>query len=199
MKVVMRCARAIAWMSAVAVCAPLVPSGIARAATSASVTVNFSGDYIGSTRNVLGSSDMSVTLPTLSAQLLTAAGQTAGETVFTIPIQCDSETTGVRTYFENWAATDPTTGNLNPQDVTGQSTAQNVQVSLRNPDGSPIKVGDRSTVAVVPVTSRPDDDQLHRELLRDRNGDSRCGADIRDLCAGTAMTSINRSRTAHDA
>lgn len=199
MKLVMRCARAIAWMSAVAVCAPLVPSGIAHAATSASVTVNFSGDYIGSTCNVLGSSDMSVTLPMLSTQLLTAAGQTAGETVFTIPIQCDSETTGVRTYFENWAATDPTTGNRNPQDVTGQSTAQNVQVSLRNPDGSPIKIGDRSTVAVVPVTSRPDDDQLHRELLRDRNGDSRCGADIRDLCAGTAMTSINRSRTAHDA
>ncbi|TDV16458.1 fimbrial protein [Paraburkholderia caballeronis] len=139
----------LAFVTAVA----LVRGDDARAATSASVTLNFTGTYIGSTCNVIGASDMTVTLPTMSAQSLATAGQTAGSTVFSIPIQCDSETTGVRAYFENGPATDPATGNLNLQAVDGQSSAQNVQVALQNIDGSPIRIGDRSTVKVIPVAA----------------------------------------------
>ncbi len=130
----------------------LVPFA-AGAQSSPSVTLNFTGNYVMSTCRVVGTPDMTVTLPTVSTQSLSASGATAGDTVFTITVQCESGIANARVYFESGVATDPVSGHLNPQPVSGETSATNVQVRLANADGSPIKVGDRSTMQIVPVTS----------------------------------------------
>ena len=94
-----------------------------------------------------------MTLPTISASSLASAGQTAGSTPFSIPVKCDSGVKYVRAYFESGATTSTATGNLNPQSVSGQAAATNVQIALRNEDGSAITIGDRRTMQLVTVTS----------------------------------------------
>ena len=130
----------------------LVPLA-AGAQSSPSVMLNFTGNYVTSTCRVVGAPDMTVTLPTVSTQSLSASGATAGDTVFTIIVQCESEMANARVYFERGTSTDPVSGHLNPQPVSGETSATNVQVRLANADGSPIKVGDRSTMQIVPITS----------------------------------------------
>jgi major type 1 subunit fimbrin (pilin) len=131
-----------------------------QAATSAAVTLNFTGTYLASTCNVVGAEDQTVTLPTIATQSLSTPGQSAGTTVFSIPIQCDSGVTGARIYFEGGSTVNGATGNLIPQPVAGQTSARNVEVALQNLDGTPIKVGDRTTMptwsiaATGPTTTR---------------------------------------------
>ncbi|MFT4066109.1 fimbrial protein [Paraburkholderia sp.] len=121
------------------------------AQSSPSVRLNFTGTYVGTTCTLIGSPDMTVTLPTVSTQSLSTAG--AGAKDFTIMMKCASGETGARVYFESGPTTDPVTGHLNPQTVSGATSASNVQIKLANADGSPIKVGDRSTMKIIPITS----------------------------------------------
>lgn len=129
----------------------LVPF-VAGAQSSPSVVLNFIGNYVTPTCQVVGSSDMTVTLPTVSTQALSASGATAGDTVFTITVQCESGIPNAQVYFDG-GATDPASGHLNPQPVPGETSATNVQVRLANADGSPIRVGDRNTIQIIPITS----------------------------------------------
>ncbi|WP_052165805.1 fimbrial protein [Cupriavidus sp. WS] len=127
----------------------------AFAAGSPTVTLNFTGTYHAVSCTVAaGATDQTVTLPTISTRVLTAAGETAGATGFHIPVQCDSGVDSVIAYFQSGPTTDPGTGNLQVQDQAGLQSATRVQVQLTNGDGSPIKVGDRSTVSPVPVEGR---------------------------------------------
>ncbi|MGF6441826.1 fimbrial protein [Paraburkholderia youngii] len=120
---------------------------------SPSVTLNFSGTYNATTCSLVSSPEMTVTLPRLSTQSLPRAGVADGSKVFTITIRCPSGETGARVYFESGSSTDPNTGNLDLQNAGGTTSAKNVQVMLANADGSRIKVGDRSTMKVIPITS----------------------------------------------
>ncbi|MGF6969938.1 major type 1 subunit fimbrin (pilin) [Paraburkholderia sp. WC7.3g] len=131
----------------------LLGSICAHAQRSPSVTLNFSGTYNAMTCPLVSSPDMTVTLPTLSTQSLPAAGAVAGSKVFTITMQCASGVTGARVYFESGSSTDPNTGNLDLQNLSGTTSATNVQVMLANANGSRIKVGDRSTMNIIPITS----------------------------------------------
>ncbi|APA90011.1 type 1 fimbrial protein (plasmid) [Paraburkholderia sprentiae WSM5005] len=120
---------------------------------SPSVRLNFSGTYNATTCLLVSSPDMTVTLRTLSTQSLPTAGVADGSKVFTITMQCASGVTGARVYFESGSSTDPSTGNLALQNVSGSTSATNVQIMLANADGSRIKIGDRSTMKVIPITS----------------------------------------------
>ncbi|MCC8395679.1 type 1 fimbrial protein [Paraburkholderia sp. MMS20-SJTR3] len=125
----------------------------AQAQSAPSVTLNFTGTYVPTTCPLISSPDMTVTLPTVSAQSLSEPGAVAGSTPFSITMQCPSGVTGARVYFESGPAADSVTGYLNPQNAGNAASATNVQVMLANADGSPIRIGDRSTMNVIPVTS----------------------------------------------
>jgi len=131
----------------------LAVSTEAGAQSSPSATLNFKGNYVATTCQLIGSLDMTETLPRVSTQSLAAPGAVAGSKAFTITMQCPGGATGARVYFESGAATDSVTGHLNPQAVGGVSSASNVQVRLANSDGTPIKVGDRSTMQIIPVSA----------------------------------------------
>ncbi|SMG54118.1 fimbrial protein [Paraburkholderia susongensis] len=139
-------------MLGLAVSTLFMPASVS-AQSSPTVQLNFTGTYIATTCPLVSSPDMTVTLPTIPTQSLSTAGEPAGTKVFTITIQCASGVTGVRVYFESGSTTDPTTGYLNPQAVSGVNSATNVQVRLANADGSPIRIGDRSTMKIIPITS----------------------------------------------
>ncbi|WGS45887.1 type 1 fimbrial protein [Burkholderia sp. JSH-S8] len=128
----------------------LAASG-AIAQSSPTVTLNFRGTYETPTCTVVGASDLTVDLPSVSAQSL-APGKPDGSKVFTIPIQCESGVASVRMFFSG-TSVDPVTGNLIPDPGTGGSAAGNVQVRLQHGDGVPIHVGNRSTMRVVPITT----------------------------------------------
>ncbi|HBT4791449.1 TPA: type 1 fimbrial protein [Klebsiella quasipneumoniae subsp. similipneumoniae] len=89
-----------------------------------------------------GSNDATVTLPTVSASSLSAVGQTAGATPFTISLSGCSGTSlnTASTYFEPGAYVDSTTGRLNI-DTTAADAATNVQVELLNADMNAIVAG----------------------------------------------------------
>ncbi|MEX3636225.1 fimbrial protein [Paraburkholderia sp. BR14320] len=131
----------------------LLGSVCVQAQGSPSVTLNFSGTYNATTCSLVSSPDMTVTLPRLSTQSLPRAGVADGSKIFTITIQCPSGVTDARVYFESGSSTDPNTGNLELQNASGTTSAKNVQVMLANADGSRIKVGDRSTMKVIPIAS----------------------------------------------
>lgn len=89
-----------------------------------------------------GSANATVTLPTVSTSSLTAAGETAGTTPFSISL---NGCTGVslntaQTYFEPGAFTDSNTGRLNIDDNVPDA-AQNVQIQLLNANRQSIAVG----------------------------------------------------------
>jgi major type 1 subunit fimbrin (pilin) len=105
-------------------------------------TITFNGSITAQTctinGNGAGSNDFTVTLPTVSASALSAAGQTAGRTPFNIVLTaCTPATGNVHTFFESGPTTDATTGNL----VLQAGGATNVQIGLENADFSPIKAG----------------------------------------------------------
>ncbi|WP_454727573.1 MULTISPECIES: fimbrial protein [Cupriavidus] len=143
------------WRAALAAAVLAWAAPAALAAGAPTVTLNFSGTYHAVSCTVAaGAAEQSVTLPTISAHVLSAPGETAGATAFSIPVQCDSGVDSVIAYFQSGPTTDPATGNLQVQDQAGMQSATRVQVQLTNGDGSPIKVGDRSTVRPVPVEGR---------------------------------------------
>ncbi|HDC1420837.1 TPA: fimbrial protein [Salmonella enterica] len=112
-------------------------------ATAFDGTINFIGKVVDQTCSVkTGSTNLTVTLPTVSKAALDTAAKTAALTPFAIQLTgCNTGASDgsqtVKVYFEPNAATDFTTGNLKN---TGSAT--DVQVQLLNQDGStPIKLG----------------------------------------------------------
>lgn len=97
--------------------------------------------------------DIAVTLDKTSTKALAAAGQSAGFKGFSIKLTaCDAALTGaVKASFEAGPNADLTTGRLNLTGTTG--TASNIQLQLRNGDGSVIKVGDDSTIKGATIAS----------------------------------------------
>lgn len=123
-------------------------SDAARAATE-DVQIKFTGRYVPLSCTVqAGAETMTVTLPTVSVQSLSAPGNTAGSTRFEIPIECVGTPATVRAYFQSGPTSDMT-GRLNPQAVSPGVAAQGVQVELLNESGSVIRVGDRDSVTPI--------------------------------------------------
>ncbi|WP_455279517.1 fimbrial protein [Cupriavidus necator] len=113
-----------------------------QAAHAADGTITFNGSITAQSctinGNGTGSKSFTVTLPTVSASTLNAAGATAGRTAFTIGLSnCTPNTGNVHTYFEAGPTTDLNTGNL----ILDPDGAANVQIGLRNADLSQIKAG----------------------------------------------------------
>ncbi|HGA3108485.1 TPA: fimbrial protein [Enterobacter hormaechei] len=108
-------------------------------------TITINGKITDTTCNISvdgGEKNATVTLPTVSASSLTAAGVTAGATPFSISLSDCSGTSlnTATTYFEPGAYVDSTTGRLNI-DKTATDAATNVQVELLNADMKSINVG----------------------------------------------------------
>lgn len=123
--------------------------GILAAASSSATlaydgAITFNGKVVDQTCSVTtGSKNLTVTLPTVSANSLDSSGKVVGLTPFTISLEgCNTAATGaqnVNAYFEPNANTDYTTGNLTN---TASSGASNVQIQLLNADGvKVIKLG----------------------------------------------------------
>ncbi|WP_082717463.1 MULTISPECIES: fimbrial protein [Burkholderia] len=137
--------------SAIAAAATFACSAACAAPPSPTVTIKFNGRYNPVACTVVdGNENKTVTLPTISTSALTNAGQTAGATAFDISVLCDGYAGNVVTFFENGPTTSEN-GNLDVEDPSDGQSATGVQIQLVNGDGSPIKVGDVSTMKGVSV------------------------------------------------
>ncbi|AJO79750.1 MULTISPECIES: fimbrial protein [Pseudomonas] len=126
------------------VLAALVAASAAPFANAADGTINFNGELVNQTctiavDGVVTPAAATVTLPTVSTSLLTAAGQVAGRTGFNIQLSsCVGAATTTAAFFESGASVDPVSGNL--RNMTG--TATNVQLQLVDAaNGSAIQAG----------------------------------------------------------
>ncbi|CNH99357.1 fimbrial protein [Yersinia pekkanenii] len=129
-----------------AVCALALSVASATAFAGTDGTVTFNGKLINETCEVAaGSENIVVTLPTLSTQNLSAAGEEAGSTSFVIDVvNCPTEITSVAAHFEaiNSTGANPVTGNLT-NNAESATAAGKVEVRLYNiSDASQILVGD---------------------------------------------------------
>ena len=105
-------------------------------AADGTITINGQVTDNTCTVNAGGNKDFTVTLPTVSKQVLAVAGDTAGRTPFTINLTGCTAGSKVATYFEPGATVDFNTGRLN--NATG--TATNVQVQLLGSENTVIPV-----------------------------------------------------------
>lgn len=140
----------------------LIASGLlasSGAAMAADGTITIRGAVTDTTCNISvngGTADATVVLPTVSADTLTAAGDTAGTTPFSIALTGCSGTTlhTASAWFETGSGVDTMTGRLN--NIGG--SAENVQIQLLNAAQSPITAGgtpDSTTQNDVPVDISP--------------------------------------------
>jgi major type 1 subunit fimbrin (pilin) len=111
------------------------------AATGLGGTVTFMGAATGSTcvvnGNYSGTGDFTVAMPTVSTNIFTGHGDTAGDTMFTVALTGCSP--GLRNARVQWSAG----GNVSASgNVKNTGTASNLEVQLLNSDGSVIKVGE---------------------------------------------------------
>lgn len=105
-------------------------------ASDGTITINGQIAAATCTVAVTGTSGSTVTLPTVATSVLGAAGQTAGQTAFSIGLSgCSSGVTKAATYFE----AGPTVNAAGRLNNTG--SAANVNVQLLNSDNSVITVG----------------------------------------------------------
>jgi len=116
----------------------------AGAAFASDGTITFNGALTATTCAINGngtsSKDFTVTLPTVSTSTLTAAGQTAGATSYSIALTgCTPVTTTSKAavFYEAGSTVDPADGRL----VVATGGAQNVKLELLNQDETQIKAG----------------------------------------------------------
>jgi major type 1 subunit fimbrin (pilin) len=107
-------------------------------------TITFTGSIDASTCTISTTGtggSFTVALPKVSSGVLSATGQTAGDTAFTIRLTGCSDIAGnVSTNFETGVAVDQASGRLNNTAATGGAT--NVQIQLLNAnDSTPIVIG----------------------------------------------------------
>lgn len=133
------------YKTALSALALVATSAVTASAFAVDGTITINGKITDTTCTISvdgGSNDATVTLPTVSASALNAAGQTAGATPFNISL---SNCTGsilnmASTYFEPGTYVDSETGRLNI-DTTAAGAANNVQVELLNADMNAIVAG----------------------------------------------------------
>lgn len=113
--------------------------------TRPSVALNFTGKYVAQTCRHAGATRQGVKLPTIPTAALGKAGDTAGATVFTIDLVCEGGQEPLAVSFASYSQID---GRLK-----SSGTAQNVQVQLLKADGTPIVVGNESTLPIFPMSS----------------------------------------------
>ena len=104
-------------------------------------TITFNGALTANTCTINGNGtskkDFTVTLPTVSTSTLTAAGQTAGTTSYTIALTGCSGGSSASVFYEAGATVDASDGRL----VVATGGATNVKLQLLNSDGTQIKAG----------------------------------------------------------
>lgn len=105
-------------------------------AADGTITINGQVTDNTCTVNTVQGKDFTVTLPTVSKQVLAVAGDTAGRTPFTINLTGCTAGSKVATYFEPGATVDFNTGRLN----NASGTAKNVQVQLLGSNNTAIPV-----------------------------------------------------------
>ncbi|TDV16461.1 major type 1 subunit fimbrin (pilin) [Paraburkholderia caballeronis] len=130
------------------------PMAFAQSAPPGTGTITFNGMLLADTCEISpGDVDKTVTLPTLSAQSLAEAGQTAGSTMFTITVaKCPTSLSNVAAHFET-TNMDPATRNAVNQATS--NPASNVVVQLLDKDGTtPILLG--SSGSFEPITGTGD-------------------------------------------
>ncbi len=119
-------------LSAVMIASFGIAALASQAARAVDGTITFTGKVVANTCQFSvnnGPASNTVVLPVVFTSSLTAAGNVAGTTPFTISAtKCDTNLTSVQAYFTSTANIDGTTGNLKN---TG-GTAGNVQVQLLN-------------------------------------------------------------------
>jgi major type 1 subunit fimbrin (pilin) len=112
-----------------------------QAAKASDGTITFKGNITAQTCTISGNGggpNFTVTLPTVSTSSLTASGNVAGATPFSIALtNCSPDSGNVSTYYEAGTTIDTATSYL--KNFTG--TATNVEVGLLNSDSTPIKLG----------------------------------------------------------
>jgi len=104
-------------------------------------TITFNGMLLAETCQISASDvDKTVTLPTLSTQSLSTAGQTAGATMFTISVSdCPASVNSVAAHFET---TNMDSATRNAANLATTNKAANVLVQLLDTDGAtPILLG----------------------------------------------------------
>jgi major type 1 subunit fimbrin (pilin) len=112
--------------------AALVSASGAQFANASDGTINFNGELTTQTctisvNGVVAPTVATVTLPTVSTGTLTAPGETAGSTAFTISLRkCSNAAKYSAAFFESGSTVDPFTGNL--RNVSG--SAGDVQLQL---------------------------------------------------------------------
>lgn len=118
----------------------LLAAAQVNAAEASDGTINFDGNIADQTCSVnvndSGSNTGTVTLPKVAAGMLSADGQTAGRTRFTIGLTgCSTKTGGVYAYFEQGA-------NVNAEGhLKNTGTAQNVELQLLDANDVALNVG----------------------------------------------------------
>ena len=128
------------------------PMAFAQSAPPGTGTITFNGTLLADTCEINASDvDKTVTLPTLSAQSLAAAGQTAGATMFTISVaNCPASLNSVAAHFET---TNMDTSTRNAVNLATTSPASNVLVQLLDKDGStPILLGSAGSYEAISGT-----------------------------------------------
>lgn len=129
---------------------------VMSAANAFDGTINFSGQLTNQTctATVNGSTTSTVTLPTLSATALPAAGNVAGATNFVINLtNCTNTVKTAIAFFEAGPGVDPITKNVRNSNQTATG-AKNVQFQLLDPQGTAILAGDTSQTATSNLTAR---------------------------------------------
>lgn len=110
-------------------------------AVAADGTITFTGSVSAQTCTInSGTKNFTVTLPTVSANALASAGQTAGRASFNIALTgCSAKSGTVHAFFEPGSTVDSSTGQLIVQ--SGDDSATNVEIGLLNDDLSVIRIG----------------------------------------------------------
>ncbi|ASV38834.1 hypothetical protein CI807_22365 [Pseudomonas sp. NS1(2017)] len=126
----------------------------ANSAIASDGTITINGSVTGNTCNVTGNSaggNITVNLDRTGTNTLNSAGQTAGFKPFSIRLSDCTASGIVKAGFEAGATTDIATGRLKV--LATADAASNVDLQLRNPDNSVIKIGDSSTIQGITIES----------------------------------------------
>ena len=116
-------------MRTVTLCVAFVLAAVPFASHAVDGTINFNGEITDKTCTISSpqGKDFTVTLPTVSSSALSAAGQVAGRTPFSISLtQCSAG--DVATYFEPGSTIDISSGRLNNVAATNAATAVKLQL-----------------------------------------------------------------------
>lgn len=112
-------------------------ASLAANVNAADGTIDFEGEVTAASCTInSGAPDFSVVLPTVSSATLSAAGETAGRTPFTISLTDCVDATEVSTYFEPGPTVDFATGRLINQLDPSADGAENVMIQLLGQNSS---------------------------------------------------------------